>query len=217
MIKFYRKPNIKMLISSYSKSHFISLLSAALVHVSIVTWAMSPTKPVVISKQAIQVSFVAPSSDNTKNAKISDKKFALNIKQKNALSQNKIKEEEQSLDKSEKNTVAGKQTAGIEDPNAVATNSAQSDPIFNATYLNNPAPYYPSYARTRGIQGKVLVNVLVSDDGNPKKVELSRSSGSSILDKAAIEAVKQWRFVAAKRGNKFVQANVIVPIEFKII
>ena len=72
-------------------------------------------------------------------------------------------------------------------------------------------------ARKRGIQGKVLLDVVVKTDGTPMKVAVSRSSGSSILDEAALEAVRQWRFVPAHRRGEVVQANVLVPVEFKMI
>ena len=38
-----------------------------------------------------------------------------------------------------------------------------------------------------------------------------------ILDKAAIDAVKNWKFVPAKRGDKAITKNVLVPIEFKLV
>ncbi|MFI3119611.1 MAG: TonB family protein, partial [Methylococcaceae bacterium] len=41
-------------------------------------------------------------------------------------------------------------------------------------------------------------------------------SGSSRLDQAALEAVKKWRFVPAKRGEQAVSASVVVPVRFSI-
>ena len=96
-------------------------------------------------------------------------------------------------------------------------NNAQSEPIFDAQYLNNPAPLYPKTARDRGIEGKILLEVVVKEDGSALNVKLLSSSGSSLLDESALEAVKNWQFIPAKKFGKFVQAKVIVPIEFKII
>ena len=48
-------------------------------------------------------------------------------------------------------------------------------------------------------------------------MQISRSSGSNDLDEAALEAVKQWKFVPARRSGNLTQASVIVPVEFKII
>ncbi len=89
-------------------------------------------------------------------------------------------------------------------------------PSFNAAYLNNPAPGYPSVSRRLGEQGQVLLRVQVMEDGTAGSVELQNGSGSSRLDLAALEAVKKWRFVPAKRGEQPVSASVVVPIRFSI-
>ena len=62
-----------------------------------------------------------------------------------------------------------------------------------------------------------MIKVLVSDDGNAKIVTIANSSGHIILDDAAIDAVKNWKFIPARKNGQNIQANVIVPVEFKII
>jgi protein TonB len=89
-------------------------------------------------------------------------------------------------------------------------------PSFNAAYLNNPAPDYPALSRRLGEQGKVLLHVQVTADGAAASVSLQASSGSSRLDEAALSAVKQWRFVPAKRGGQTVRASVVVPVSFSL-
>lgn len=90
-------------------------------------------------------------------------------------------------------------------------------PVFDAAYLNNPRPAYPEAAVRRGVTGVVLLRVLVSVEGRAETVEVERSSGSKLLDEAAIVTVKSsWRFVAAKRGGTPVAATVIVPIKFEL-
>ncbi len=206
-----------MFAATHQNSHLIAFVSAALVHASIAAWTILPSDPIVINQQVIQISFVAPKGSDKKTEQASHKKIAVNIDRENAIKQKQNDKVEKVESKAEKNQLAGKQTSGREDPNANATKAAESDPIFNANYLNNPAPYYPLAAKRKGIQGKVLLNVAVKTDGTPATVEISRSSGSSALDEAALDAVKQWKFVPARRGGQFVQANVIVPVEFKII
>lgn len=87
---------------------------------------------------------------------------------------------------------------------------------FNAAYLNNPPPAYPLAARRRGIEGGVLVRAEVQADGSCSRVELKKTSGSELLDQAALEAVRKWRFVPAKKGSQAVTAWVEVPITFKL-
>lgn len=89
-------------------------------------------------------------------------------------------------------------------------------PRFNAAYLNNPAPIYPPVARRMGEQGRVVLHVRVRADGTPVEVTIDRSSGSSRLDQAAIEAVRHWRFIPARRGEAPVEAPVLVPISFTL-
>lgn len=65
-------------------------------------------------------------------------------------------------------------------------------------------------------EGKVILRVVVSPDGNPKQIELAHSSGSERLDKAALAAVRRWRFVPARQGETVIEATVLVPIIFKL-
>lgn len=87
---------------------------------------------------------------------------------------------------------------------------------YDADYLNNPAPVYPILSRRRGEQGRVLLLVQVSAQGMAEKVEIQESSGHLRLDSAALEAVKRWRFVPARRGDETVAASVVVPILFRL-
>ncbi len=87
---------------------------------------------------------------------------------------------------------------------------------FNAAYLHNPAPNYPSVSRRLKEEGKVLLQVQVNADGSADAVELQTSSGYSRLDDAALEAVKKWRFSPAKRNDQAVSASVIVPVKFSL-
>lgn len=102
-------------------------------------------------------------------------------------------------------------------PSTVATAApAATSPSFDADYLRNPAPRYPPLARRMGQQGKVVLRVLVNAGGDPAKVEVRASSGSDVLDEAALDAVKRWRFVPARKGEQAVDAWVLVPITFSL-
>jgi len=103
-------------------------------------------------------------------------------------------------------------------PAAPATNSQPplTLPNLNADYLNNPAPRYPEDARERGEQGKVLVRALITAGGTVAELALRKSSGYADLDQSALETVKKWRFVPARRGAVAVSAWVVVPITFSL-
>lgn len=85
---------------------------------------------------------------------------------------------------------------------------------YNAAYLNNPRPSYPSMSRRLGEQGKVMLEVQVQADGLPSRVSISKSSGYPRLDNAALDAVKHWKFVPAKRAGIPIAATVIIPMPF---
>ena len=89
-------------------------------------------------------------------------------------------------------------------------------PSFNADYLQNPAPAYPKMARRMGQQGKVVLRVLVNPGGTAAQLEVRSSSGSNVLDNAALEAVRRWRFVPARQGSQPVSAWVLIPITFTL-
>lgn len=99
---------------------------------------------------------------------------------------------------------------------APAVEAAVTPPLFNAAYLRNPAPAYPLLARRSGEQGTVMLKVLVSPEGAPLRVELDQSSGSKPLDHAALDAVRGWRFVPARRGAQNIEGWVRVPVVFKL-
>ena len=96
--------------------------------------------------------------------------------------------------------------------NPVSNKASFQDPSFNAGYLHNPPPRYPSMSKRLGEQGRVLMRVMVSAAGEAMNVSLHASSGSTRLDEAAIDAVANWRFVPAKRNGHAVSASVLVPI-----
>jgi protein TonB len=98
----------------------------------------------------------------------------------------------------------------------IAAREPVSAPDFRAAYLDNPPPAYPRAARRNGEEGTVTLRVLVNQDGLATQVELERSSGSNLLDTAAREAVKNWRFAPARRAGVPVAAWVIVPVIFRL-
>jgi protein TonB len=66
------------------------------------------------------------------------------------------------------------------------------------------------------MEGRVLVRAEVQADGSCNRVELKKTSGHDLLDQAALEAVKKWRFVPARKGGQAVAAWVEVPITFNL-
>jgi protein TonB len=84
-------------------------------------------------------------------------------------------------------------------------------------YADAPSPPYPRDALRAGLQGTVMLQVLVDVDGRPLQVDVERSSGHRILDNAARRYVLQhWTFRPAMRNGRPVQAVGLVPIAYSL-
>jgi len=81
---------------------------------------------------------------------------------------------------------------------------------------DNAAPVYPADALASGIEGRVILRVHVGVNGRVQQFSVYRSSGSSSLDRAAIDAVRHWRFEPGRRNGLPVALEVAVPIRFSI-
>lgn len=82
---------------------------------------------------------------------------------------------------------------------------------------NNVTPKYPPAALRSGIGGTVLVRAEIDASGKPVEVKVARRSGNRDLDRAAVNAVRSWRFKPAMRDGKATASVVQVPVDFKPI
>lgn len=102
------------------------------------------------------------------------------------------------------------QVATAPKPVPASTPSSDPKPIPG----QSPAPRYPSQALRRGESGTVTLRVEIGADGVPNEVGVANSSGSRQLDRAAMDAVRRWRFTPATRQGEAVAGTVVVPITF---
>ena len=80
-----------------------------------------------------------------------------------------------------------------------------------------PAPPYPAMALKREITGVVTLRVRVDVQGRPVEVIVEHSSGSKMLDDAALKFVSaRWHFVPAMQNGAAIEAYALVPINFVI-
>ncbi|MDR7070620.1 protein TonB [Pseudoxanthomonas japonensis] len=82
---------------------------------------------------------------------------------------------------------------------------------------SNAEPKYPASMLRAGVGGTVVVLAEVDAQGNPVNVSVVERSGERDLDRAALSAVKQWRFEPAMRNGKAIATSVKVPVDFKPI
>ena len=118
--------------------------------------------------------------------------------------------------------VANQGTLPADPPLAAASSAtfqAGSTPLpgVRLEYLQAPAPAYPRDALREGVQGTVMLQVLVDVDGRPLDVQIQHSSGNRLLDNAARRQVlERWMFRPAMKDGRAVQAIGLVPIAFNL-
>lgn len=81
--------------------------------------------------------------------------------------------------------------------------------------LREVRPQYTEDARRLGVEGDVVLEIVVRSDGSVGHVTVLQRLGSG-LDQRAVDAVRQWRFSPAKRFGTPVDVLVEVAVEFKL-
>jgi len=80
-----------------------------------------------------------------------------------------------------------------------------------------PTPTYPPLALRDGTTGLVLLRIEVDATGRPVTGSIERSSGSRLLDQAALKFVlARWHFNPALRAGTPISAVALVPISFTL-
>ena len=81
--------------------------------------------------------------------------------------------------------------------------------------LNEVKPDYTEDARRRGLEGEVVLEIVVRHDGRVGDVRVLKGLGAG-LDQQAIQAVRRWTFAAATRKGRPVDVIVEVAVEFTL-
>ncbi len=89
-----------------------------------------------------------------------------------------------------------------------------SEPEVDLTQLQKSIKY-PEEARKKGIQGKVLVKVMVDKNGKPSKAEII-SSDNQIFNESAVNAIMSCTYKPAEQKGKKVAAYINVPLHFRL-
>lgn len=89
-----------------------------------------------------------------------------------------------------------------------------SMPNSEASELNNPKPPYPAISKKLREQGLVLLKACISANGSLDSLDLKQGSGFSRLDQVALQTVKQWKFIPAKKGGTPIPMCYELPVKF---
>ena len=74
---------------------------------------------------------------------------------------------------------------------------------------------YPELAKKAGVQGTVTIKVYVDKNGDVTNTELLKGIGSG-CDEVAINAIKRIKFKPAKQAGQLVNAQLVVPVNFRL-
>jgi TonB family protein len=81
--------------------------------------------------------------------------------------------------------------------------------------LYDPEPDYSEEARKVRLQGVVVLSLIVDPSGHPRNVQIARSLGMG-LDEKALEAVQKWRFAPGMKDGYPVATKVEVEVNFHL-
>ena len=84
------------------------------------------------------------------------------------------------------------------------------------SFLSRQEPAYPERARRAGVEGVVGVRIALAADGSVRQVELTQSSGSRLLDEAALTAARASTFAPASRNRTPVESEAVASYRYEL-
>ena len=80
--------------------------------------------------------------------------------------------------------------------------------------IRDVRPVYPEIAQAARVQGIVILQIIIDQRGDVRDAQVLRSV--PLLDQAAIEAVRQWRFTSTSLNNAPVEVVMTVTVNFTL-
>jgi len=86
--------------------------------------------------------------------------------------------------------------------------------VHAAKIIKRIQPVYPPLARQTRIQGTVRLHVIIAKDGTIKQLEIM--SGHPLLQQAALDAVRQWRYQPTLLNGDPVEVDTTIDVIFAL-
>ena len=99
-------------------------------------------------------------------------------------------------------------------PAAVLTPVRPGGKVKYPAKVRDARPVYPPIAVHSGVEGRVMIEAIIGVDGRVKDARVLRSI--PLLDRAALEAVQQWRFTPTLLNGIPVPVIITVTVDFKL-
>jgi len=110
--------------------------------------------------------------------------------------------------------------AGVTQVDKNAEEKKDQEPVYDLVagitpprLLKHVNPQYPPDWKGVRVEGNVGIGIVVTSQGIPKEPKVIKSLEKD-LDQFAVDAVRQWRFAAARKDGKPVAVRVTIEIEF---
>ena len=87
--------------------------------------------------------------------------------------------------------------------------------VSSPKLISKSEPSYTTQAKHAGIQGVVLLTVVIGLDGRASDIHVSRSLDPG-LDRNAVGALKKWRFEPGRRDGRAVRVRASVEVNFRL-
>jgi protein TonB len=84
--------------------------------------------------------------------------------------------------------------------------------VAQANLISAPKPQYPALAKAARVQDYVMLQATISKQGTIEDLKVLH--GHPLLNEAAIEAVKQWRYKPGLQNGKPVDVYFTIVVEF---
>src|SRR5216684_803498 len=103
---------------------------------------------------------------------------------------------------------------GSSQPSAPATPLAVGGDVKQAKLIFSVSPVYPTLAKNQHVSGSVVVDALIDASGRVTTMKVV--SGPTLLQQAAMDALKQWKYQPASLDGKPVAMHLTVTIQFRL-
>jgi TonB family protein len=113
---------------------------------------------------------------------------------------------------------SGLYVAGGQAPVFAALHTNPGEPSVDVSWKNAHPPHYPVEALHKNEQGMVVLNVTVDAQGHVSGVTIDQKGTTApvILQDAAMDAAKEWRYAPGHKHGKAVGGVVRIPVNFSL-
>jgi TonB family protein len=99
-------------------------------------------------------------------------------------------------------------------PSAPAAPLAVGGDVKQAKLISSVPPVYPTLAKNQRVSGNVTIDALI--DANGRVTTMKIVSGPTLLQQAAMDALKQWKYQPASLDGKPVPMHLTVTVQFRL-